>query len=101
MNCEEARLFDNLPTGAALVDLDGSGPLAPVLLTCEMHADHGVMVVDHNLPNRTRLRTAEAKDHVELRIKYRHFTNEHLLSLVEMNVCSIQVEYYCRNAALK
>jgi hypothetical protein len=71
-SCDEARLLYGAPTGATPIDVDGTGPLPMVLVWCEMYADYGVGVIDHNLANRTSLRSSDdSRDGLQLDIAYR------------------------------
>lgn len=48
--------------GVFKIDPDGSGPLAPVLVKCEMNEKGATTYIDHNFVNGTYVRQADKKD---------------------------------------
>ena len=74
-SCEEYFQSGTTSSGVQRIDVDGSGPLAPVYVYCDMNEvkdGHkvGVTKVEHNLKPQTKVRGKNLLDHKRV-MKYR------------------------------
>ncbi|OQV22912.1 putative Contactin-associated protein like 5-3 [Hypsibius exemplaris] len=102
--CTDLFLSGERRSGVHLIDMDGSGPMKPVHVYCNMSRaipePRGVTTITHNF---TPIKLSDFKSGgVRYEVRYRHFDKAHLKKLVEMShQCRQFISYKCRNAPLK
>ncbi|XP_050401820.2 axotactin isoform X2 [Patella vulgata] len=93
-------------SGVYIVDLDGSGPLEPTYVHCEMgevHDDneYGETVIEHNFQANTTIRKNDYADR-QYHLLYRGMSTGQLSALTtDSAACKQQVQYYCYQSPLR
>ncbi|XP_061182173.1 axotactin-like isoform X3 [Saccostrea echinata] len=92
-------------SGVYVIDVDGSGPVEPTYVTCQMGIStdgdyYGQTVVEHNLSNQTIVRGTTLPD-LMIRLTYREMGFVELQKLTKMSAwCEQYVQYTCLNAPI-
>ncbi|XP_077440913.1 contactin-associated protein-like 4 isoform X1 [Vanacampus margaritifer] len=95
----EAYKYKGRTSGRYYVDVDGSGPIKPQLVYCNM-TDRAWMVIKHNNTELTTLlSSAEIKQHTA---HFRYASEEEQLAVIlnQSEHCEQELSYYCKNARL-
>ncbi|KHJ48674.1 laminin G domain protein [Trichuris suis] len=101
-NCQALYDLGERRSGIYLIDPDGSGPLDPVYVVCNMNDDMGNAwtTVSHNFPSSTQVRSYSTKDTTFL-IEYNQFSHAALRRLIrESFFCRQHISYVCNRAPL-
>lgn len=66
-NCDDYFQFGHTESGIYLIDVDGTGPLGPAYVKCEMSVKKddnlfGATIVDHNFASSTAVRSPLLED---------------------------------------
>ena len=92
-------------SGVFVIDVDGSGPLNPVYVYCDMNQEHnnhrfGDTVIKHNFQPNTTIRQAGFANR-RYHLTYQEMTRNHLRALTSHSAaCEQQVRYTCWQSAL-
>ncbi|XP_076010526.1 contactin-associated protein-like 4 [Genypterus blacodes] len=98
-SCEAYRHKGNT-SGHHYIDVDGSGPIKPQLIYCNMTEDGAWMVVQHNHTELTRVQPSpEGKHHAA---HFDYAAEEEQLSAIinQSEHCEQEVSYHCRKSRL-
>ncbi|KAL4235944.1 hypothetical protein ACF0H5_004332 [Mactra antiquata] len=104
--CDEYYQSGVTESGVMLVDLDGSGPMDPVYVKCEMGHEvnfeyYGKTVIDHNLAPNSTVRQKLMRD-LKKYISYRGLDKRQLLQLTEQSGwCEQYIRYDCQNSPIR
>ncbi|GAV07251.1 hypothetical protein RvY_17112 [Ramazzottius varieornatus] len=99
--CTDLFLAGERRSGVHIIDLDGSGPMKPTFVYCNMTSEPGTTVVTHNF-HPVELKTSKLGA-IRYAIQYRQFDQEDSLKkLVDISQqCRQFISYKCRMAPLK
>uniref|UniRef100_A0A7N8WYI2 Contactin associated protein 2b n=1 Tax=Mastacembelus armatus TaxID=205130 RepID=A0A7N8WYI2_9TELE len=98
-SCEEYN-HQGKSTGSYWIDPDGSGPIAPFRVSCEMTVENVWTTLKNNLPPQTSVINADQEGKAILQITY-NVTDEQVLSVTNSaEYCEQYVAYTCRMSRL-
>ncbi|KAM4551107.1 contactin-associated protein-like 4 isoform 2-T2 [Odontesthes bonariensis] len=96
----EAYKHSGDTSGYFYIDADGSGPIRPQLVLCNMTEENTWMVIQHNNTELTRVRPSPG---VKQHSVYFHYTSEEeqLLAAIDQSEhCQQELSYHCRKSRL-
>ncbi|XP_033821141.1 contactin-associated protein-like 4 [Periophthalmus magnuspinnatus] len=98
-SCEAYKHRGNT-TGHYYIDLDGSGPVGPLLVFCNMTDDRAWMVVQHNNTELTRVSPSPWEPQHSAHFDY-GAEEEQLMGVINQSEhCEQELSYYCRKSRL-
>ncbi|XP_054456693.1 contactin-associated protein-like 4 [Anoplopoma fimbria] len=98
-SCEEYKHQGNT-SGYYYIDVDGSGPIRPQLMFCNMTEDKTWMVIQHNNTDLTRVRALPGKNQHSAHFEYAS-EEEQLAAVVSQSEhCEQELTYHCRKSRL-
>ncbi|XP_072219994.1 contactin-associated protein-like 4 [Leuresthes tenuis] len=96
----EAYKHNGNTSGYFYIDADGSGPIGPQMVLCNMTEENTWMVIQHNNTELTRVRPSPG---VKQHSVYFHYTSEEeqLLAAIDQSEhCQQELSYHCRKSRL-
>uniref|UniRef100_A0AAV2JJW8 Contactin-associated protein-like 4 n=1 Tax=Knipowitschia caucasica TaxID=637954 RepID=A0AAV2JJW8_KNICA len=98
-SCEAYKHKGNT-SGFYYIDVDGSGPIKPQLVYCNMTEEKTWMVIEHNNTELTRVRGSPSKKQHSAHFEYT--SEDELLAAVisQSEHCEQEVAYYCKMSRL-
>ncbi|XP_075960283.1 contactin-associated protein-like 4 [Anarhichas minor] len=98
-SCEAYKHKGNT-SGYYYIDVDGSGPIRPQLMYCNMTEEKTWMVIQHNNTDLTRVRPSPGKDQHSAHFEYAS-EEEQLAAVVgQSEHCEQELTYLCRKSRL-
>ncbi|XP_041804234.1 contactin-associated protein-like 4 [Chelmon rostratus] len=96
----EAYKHNGNTSGHFYIDVDGSGPIKPQLVYCNMTEETTWMVIQHNNTEFTRLRASPGGNQHSVHFDY--FTEEEqlLAAISQSEHCEQELSYHCRKSRL-
>uniref|UniRef100_A0A673A6R5 Contactin associated protein like 3 n=1 Tax=Sphaeramia orbicularis TaxID=375764 RepID=A0A673A6R5_9TELE len=96
----EAYKHNGNTSGHFYVDVDGSGPIKPQLVYCNMTEDNTWMVIQHNNTETTRIRASPGVNQYSVHFHYP--TEEEQLSAIisQSEHCQQELSYHCKKSRL-
>uniref|UniRef100_A0A3Q3Q6D3 Contactin associated protein like 3 n=1 Tax=Monopterus albus TaxID=43700 RepID=A0A3Q3Q6D3_MONAL len=96
----EAYKHNGNTSGHYYIDVDGSGPIKPQLVYCNMTEENTWMVIQHNNSELTRVRPSPGVNQHLLYFDYSS-EEEHLLAVISQSEhCEQELSYHCRKSRL-
>ncbi|XP_061739883.1 contactin-associated protein-like 4 isoform X3 [Nerophis ophidion] len=95
----EAYKHKGTPSGHYYVDVDGSGPIKPQLVYCNM-TDRAWMVIDHNNTELTALDSSSAGRRRSVQFRYASEEEQLAAVLSQSEHCEQELYYHCRKPRL-
>ncbi|XP_008289756.1 contactin-associated protein-like 4 [Stegastes partitus] len=96
----EAYKHNGNTSGHFYIDVDGSGPIRPQLVYCNMTEDNTWMMMQHNNTELTRLRpSAGVKQHL-VHFDYSSQDEQLLAAISQSEHCEQEMSYHCRKSRL-
>uniref|UniRef100_A0A673A822 Contactin associated protein like 3 n=1 Tax=Sphaeramia orbicularis TaxID=375764 RepID=A0A673A822_9TELE len=94
----EAYKHNGNTSGHFYVDVDGSGPIKPQLVYCNMTEDNTWMVIQHNNTETTRIRASPGVNQYSVHFHYP--TEEEQLSAIisQSEHCQQELSYHCKKS---
>uniref|UniRef100_A0A673CRI7 Contactin associated protein like 3 n=1 Tax=Sphaeramia orbicularis TaxID=375764 RepID=A0A673CRI7_9TELE len=98
-SCEEYK-HDGNTSGHYYIDVDGSGPIKPQLVYCNMTEDKAWMVIQHNNTELTRVTASPEGNQYSAYFDYAS-ADEQLAAIINQSEhCEQELSYYCRKSRL-
>ncbi|KAF7655233.1 hypothetical protein LDENG_00059110, partial [Lucifuga dentata] len=98
-SCEAYKHKGNT-SGHYYIDVDGSGPIKPQLIYCNMTEDRTWMVIQHNNTERTRVPSSPEEKQHSAHFDYSS-TEEQLSAIISQSEhCEQELSYHCRKSRL-
>uniref|UniRef100_A0A3B5MXX6 Uncharacterized protein n=1 Tax=Xiphophorus couchianus TaxID=32473 RepID=A0A3B5MXX6_9TELE len=98
-SCEAYKHSDNTP-GYFYIDVDGSGPIKPQLVYCNMTDENTWMVVQHNNTELTKVRSSPGENQHLVHFDYMS-EEEQLVAIIHQSEhCQQELSYQCRKSRL-
>ncbi|XP_060890497.1 contactin-associated protein-like 4 [Labrus mixtus] len=98
-SCEAYKHKGNT-SGPYHIDVDGSGPIKPQLIYCNMTEDTAWMVIQHNNTEVTRVHLSPERIHHSAHFDYAA-EEEQLAAVISQSVhCEQELSYHCRKSRL-
>nr|XP_020457518.1 contactin-associated protein-like 4 [Monopterus albus] len=98
-SCEAYKHKGNT-SGYYYIDVDGSGPIRPQLIYCNMTEDKTWMVIQHNNTELTRVRPSPGKNQHSAHFEYTS-EEEQLVAIISQSAhCEQELTYHCRKSRL-
>ncbi|XP_071402445.1 contactin-associated protein-like 4, partial [Centroberyx affinis] len=97
----EAYKHNGNTSGYYYIDVDGSGPIRPQLIYCNMTEERRTwMVIQHNNTELTRVRPSSGKNQHSVHLEYA--SEEELLAAIlsQSEHCEQELAYHCRKSRL-
>ncbi|NP_001041338.2 contactin-associated protein like 5-2 precursor [Rattus norvegicus] len=99
-SCEVYRHRGNNTSGFFFVDSDGSGPLEPLQLYCNITEDKIWMTIQHNITELTQVQGSNAEKPYSMTLNYGGSMDQ-LVALIDgSEYCEQEVTYHCRRSRL-
>ncbi|XP_047444283.1 contactin-associated protein-like 4 [Mugil cephalus] len=98
-SCEAYKHKGNT-SGHYYVDVDGSGPIKPQLIYCNMTEDRTWMVIQHNNTELTRIQSSPEKNQHFAHFDYSSEEEQLAAIIGQSEHCEQQVSYHCRRSRL-
>nr|XP_057928815.1 contactin-associated protein-like 4 isoform X2 [Doryrhamphus excisus] len=95
----EAYKHKGTASGHYYVDVDGSGPIKPQLIYCNM-TDRAWIVIDHNNTELTALHSSPERRHHEVNFHYASEEEDLAVILSQSEHCEQELYYHCRKSHL-
>ncbi|XP_037537320.1 contactin-associated protein-like 4 [Nematolebias whitei] len=96
----EAYKHNGNTSGHFYIDVDGSGPIRPQLVHCNMTEHNTWMIIQHNNSELTRVRTSSGVDQLSVHFKYSSDEEQLLASISQSEHCEQELSYLCRKSRL-
>ncbi|KAM4556058.1 contactin-associated protein-like 4 [Fundulus diaphanus] len=96
----EAYKHNGNTSGYFYIDVDGSGPIKPQLVYCNMTESNTWMIVQHNNTELTRVRPAPGVDRHSAHFSYPSEEEQLLGSISQSEHCEQELSYHCRKSRL-
>uniref|UniRef100_A0A667X1L7 Contactin associated protein like 3 n=1 Tax=Myripristis murdjan TaxID=586833 RepID=A0A667X1L7_9TELE len=98
-SCEAYRHKGNT-SGYYYIDVDGSGPIRPQMIYCNMTEAKTWMVIQHNNTELTRVRSSQGKNQHSVHFEYTS-EEEQLVGIISQSEhCEQELVYHCRRSRL-
>uniref|UniRef100_A0A8C4GSV1 Contactin associated protein like 3 n=1 Tax=Dicentrarchus labrax TaxID=13489 RepID=A0A8C4GSV1_DICLA len=96
----EAYKHNGNTSGHFYIDVDGSGPIKPQLVYCNMTEENTWMVIQHNNTELTRVRSSSGRN--QHLVHFNYSTEEEQLSaaISQSEHCEQELSYQCRKSRL-
>uniref|UniRef100_A0A3B4WXB7 Contactin-associated protein-like 4 n=1 Tax=Seriola lalandi dorsalis TaxID=1841481 RepID=A0A3B4WXB7_SERLL len=98
-SCEAYKHKGNT-SGYYYIDVDGSGPIRPQLIYCNMTEDKTWMVIQHNNTELTRVRPSPGKNQHSAHFEYASEEAQLAAIISQSERCEQEVTYHCRKSRL-
>ncbi|XP_023820988.1 contactin-associated protein-like 4 isoform X2 [Oryzias latipes] len=96
----EAYKHNGNTSGYFYIDVDGSGPIKPQLVFCNMTEENTWLVIQHNNSELTRVRSSPGVNQQAVRFEY-PAEEEQLLAVIRQSEhCQQELSYHCRKSRL-
>uniref|UniRef100_A0A667X365 Contactin associated protein like 3 n=1 Tax=Myripristis murdjan TaxID=586833 RepID=A0A667X365_9TELE len=96
-SCEAYRHKGNT-SGYYYIDVDGSGPIRPQMIYCNMTEAKTWMVIQHNNTELTRVRSSQGKNQHSVHFEYTS-EEEQLVGIISQSEhCEQELVYHCRRS---
>ncbi|XP_028283229.1 contactin-associated protein-like 4 [Parambassis ranga] len=98
-SCEAYKHSGNT-SGHFYIDVDGSGPIRPQLVYCNMTEEHTWMVMQHNNTELTRVRSSQSGNQLSVHFDYSSEDEQLLAAISQSEHCEQELSYHCRRSRL-
>ncbi|XP_062284692.1 contactin-associated protein-like 4 [Scomber scombrus] len=98
-SCEAYKHNGNV-SGHFYIDVDGSGPIKPQLVYCNMTEENTWMVIQHNNTELTRLRPSPGVNPHSVHFNYSTEEEQLLAAMSQSEHCEQELSYHCRKSRL-
>ncbi|XP_073348015.1 contactin-associated protein-like 4 isoform X4 [Pagrus major] len=96
----EAYKHNGNTSGQFYIDVDGSGPIRPQLVYCNMTEENTWMVIQHNNTELTRLRPSPGGNQHSVHFDYSTEEEQLLAAISQSEHCEQELSYHCRKSRL-
>ncbi|XP_034559128.1 contactin-associated protein-like 4 [Notolabrus celidotus] len=96
----EAYKHNGNTSGHFYIDVDGSGPIKPQLVYCNMTEDNTWMVIQHNNSELTRVRPSPGVNQHSFHFDYSTKEQQLLVAISQSEHCEQKLSYHCRKSRL-
>uniref|UniRef100_A0A665XDW3 Contactin associated protein like 3 n=1 Tax=Echeneis naucrates TaxID=173247 RepID=A0A665XDW3_ECHNA len=96
----EAYKHNGNTSGHFYIDVDGSGPIRPQLVYCNMTEENTWMVIQHNNTDLTRVRPSPGLNRHFVHFKYPTEEEQLLAAISQSDHCEQELSYHCRKSRL-
>ncbi|XP_034468842.1 contactin-associated protein-like 4 [Hippoglossus hippoglossus] len=96
----EAYKHNGNTSGHFYIDVDGSGPIRPQLVYCNMTAADTWMVIQHNNTDLTRVRASPGQNQLLIHFDYSTGEEQLMAAVGQSEHCEQEVSYHCRRSRL-
>ncbi|CAB1420470.1 unnamed protein product [Pleuronectes platessa] len=99
-SCEAYKHRGNT-SGQYYIDVDGSGPIKPQLIYCNMTEDRAWMVIQHNNTELSPVHSSPERNQHSAHFDYYDSEEEQLLAIIgQSEHCEQELSYHCRKSRL-
>uniref|UniRef100_A0A4W6DPD4 Contactin associated protein like 3 n=1 Tax=Lates calcarifer TaxID=8187 RepID=A0A4W6DPD4_LATCA len=98
-SCEAYKHKGNA-SGHYYIDVDGSGPIKPQLIYCNMTEDTAWMVIQHNNTELTRVHSSPERSQHSAHFDYASEEEQLTAVISQSQHCEQELSYYCRKSRL-
>ncbi|XP_071378067.1 contactin-associated protein-like 4 [Centroberyx affinis] len=98
-SCEAYKHQGNT-SGHYYIDVDGSGPIKPQLVYCNMTEEQTWMVIQHNNTDLTRVRPSPGGNQHSAHFDYSSEDEQLLAVIGQSDYCEQELSYHCRKSRL-
>ncbi|XP_062252129.1 contactin-associated protein-like 4 [Platichthys flesus] len=99
-SCEAYKHRGNT-SGQYYIDVDGSGPIKPQLVYCNMTEDRAWMVIQHNNTELSPVHSSPERNQHSAHFHYYDSEEEQLLAIIgQSEHCEQELSYHCRKSRL-
>uniref|UniRef100_A0A668V030 Contactin associated protein like 3 n=1 Tax=Oreochromis aureus TaxID=47969 RepID=A0A668V030_OREAU len=98
-SCEAYKHKGNT-SGHFYIDVDGSGPIKPQLVYCNMTEENTWMVIQHNNTELTRLRPSPGVNQYSIHFDYLSEEEQLLAVIKQSEHCEQELSYHCKKSRL-
>ncbi|KAM7409799.1 hypothetical protein PAMA_001340 [Pampus argenteus] len=96
----EAYKHKGHTSGHYYIDVDGSGPIKPHLIYCNMTADRAWMVIQHNNTELTRVHSSSERNQHSAHFDYTSQEEQLAAIISQSEHCEQELSYHCRKSRL-
>ncbi|XP_010787153.1 contactin-associated protein like 5-1-like, partial [Notothenia coriiceps] len=96
----EAYKHNGNTSGHFYIDVDGSGPIKPQLVYCNMTEENTWMVIQHNNSELTRVRPSPEVNQHSVHFDYSTEEEQLLAAISQSEYCEQELSYHCRKSRL-
>ncbi|XP_056247284.1 contactin-associated protein-like 4 [Seriola aureovittata] len=96
----EAYKHNGNSSGHFYIDVDGSGPIKPQLVYCNMTEENTWMVIQHNNTDLTRVRPSPGVNQHSVHFDYSTKEEQLLAAISQSDHCEQELSYHCRKSRL-
>ncbi|XP_063741599.1 contactin-associated protein-like 4 isoform X1 [Eleginops maclovinus] len=96
----EAYKHNGNTSGPFYIDVDGSGPIKPQLVYCNMTEENTWMVIQHNNTKLTRVRPSPDINQLSVHFDYSTEEEQLLAAISQSEYCEQELSYHCRKSRL-
>ncbi|XP_073347320.1 contactin-associated protein-like 4 [Pagrus major] len=96
----EAYKHNGNTSGQFYIDVDGSGPIRPQLVYCNMTEENTWMVIQHNNTETTRLRPSSVGNQHSVHFDYATEEEQLSVAISQSEHCEQELSYHCRRSRL-
>ncbi|XP_058488896.1 contactin-associated protein-like 4 isoform X2 [Solea solea] len=96
----EAYKHNGNTSGLFYIDVDGSGPIKPQLVYCNMTEEDTWMVIQHNNTNMTRVRPSPGVNQHLVHFDYSTEEEQLTAAISQSEDCEQELSYHCRKSRL-
>ncbi|KAF7660189.1 hypothetical protein LDENG_00286440 [Lucifuga dentata] len=96
----EAYKHNGNTSGHFYIDVDGSGPIRPQLVYCNMTEENTWMVIQHNNTELTRVRPSPGGNQHSIHFDYSTEEEQLLAVISQSEHCEQELSYHCRKSRL-
>uniref|UniRef100_A0A3Q1I1N7 Uncharacterized protein n=1 Tax=Anabas testudineus TaxID=64144 RepID=A0A3Q1I1N7_ANATE len=96
----EAYKHNGNTSGHFYIDVDGSGPIKPQLVYCNMTEENTWMVIQHNNTDLTRVRTSPGSEQHVVHFDYSSQEEQLWAVISQSDHCEQELSYHCRKSRL-
>ncbi|XP_030607295.1 contactin-associated protein-like 4 isoform X2 [Archocentrus centrarchus] len=98
-SCEAYKHSGNT-SGHFYIDVDGSGPIKPQLVYCNMTEEKTWMVIQHNNTELTRLRPSPGVNQYSVHFDYSSEEEQLFAAISQSEHCKQELSYHCKKSRL-
>uniref|UniRef100_A0A8D0D7J1 Contactin associated protein like 3 n=1 Tax=Sander lucioperca TaxID=283035 RepID=A0A8D0D7J1_SANLU len=96
----EAYKHNGNTSGHFYIDVDGSGPIKPQLVYCNMTEENTWMVIQHNNTELTRVRPSPGVNQHSVQFDYSTEEEQLLAAISQSEHCEQELSYHCKKSRL-
>ncbi|XP_034743563.1 contactin-associated protein-like 4 [Etheostoma cragini] len=96
----EAYKHNGNTSGHFYIDVDGSGPIKPQPVYCNMTEENTWMVIQHNNTELTRVRPSPGVNQLSVQFDYSTEEEQLLTAISQSEHCEQELSYHCRKSRL-